>query len=370
VFALAFAVVLSAALWLLAPEHVGISPPARFELRTVPTVATSAASRDDAFVRAAMRLPGDYSPFHRPPAVDTKKYEPLTCALLSEPPSGTSPKFTCSTAGGEILKVKYGRNPEIPAEAAATRLLTTLGYAADVVTIAPRLRCYGCPRYPFLAAQLRGFPLIPRLLPARYDGGYTDFSMVAVERRFPAPAIQSDRSRGWAWWELKNSSADRADVDALRLLALFLAHWDNKAENQRLVCLDPPPEESAALECERPLLMLQDVGGTFGPYKMNIAAWPNAPIWDNPAACTATMRTLPFGGGTFPDVQISEAGRRKLLDQLTAFTASDIRTLFSNARFQDYYSGTDDERDLAQWSAAFRHRVRILSDAGPCPPVS
>ena len=31
--------------------------------------------------------------------------------------------------------------------------------------------------------------------------------------------------------------APRAHVDALRLLAVFLAHWDNKAENQRLVCL-------------------------------------------------------------------------------------------------------------------------------------
>ena len=33
----------------------------------------------------------------------------------------------------------------------------------------------------------------------------------------------------------------RADLDALRLLARVLAHWDNKSENQRLVCLDGPP---------------------------------------------------------------------------------------------------------------------------------
>src|SRR5206468_4506725 len=50
-----------------------------------------------------------------------------------------------------------------------------------------------------------------------------------------------DGEPGWAWWELKDSEAPRADLDALRLLAVFLAHWDNKAGNQRLVCLDPAP---------------------------------------------------------------------------------------------------------------------------------
>ena len=34
--------------------------------------------------------------------------------------------------------------------------------------------------------------------------------------------------------------APRAEVDAFRILAAFLAHWDNKSQNQRLVPISPP----------------------------------------------------------------------------------------------------------------------------------
>ena len=70
----------------------------------------------------------------------------------------------------------------------------------------------------------------------------TDFEWATVEREFEAPEITAGGSQGWAWWELDQidparGGASRARVDAFRLMAVFLAHWDNKAENQRLVCL-------------------------------------------------------------------------------------------------------------------------------------
>jgi hypothetical protein len=34
--------------------------------------------------------------------------------------------------------------------------------------------------------------------------------------------------------------ATRAELDALRLTAILLGHWDNKASNQRLVCEEGP----------------------------------------------------------------------------------------------------------------------------------
>jgi len=40
---------------------------------------------------------------------------------------------------------------------------------------------------------------------------------------------------------------------------VFLAHWDNKEDNQRLVCVDATPH-AADQPCATPLLMLQDVG--------------------------------------------------------------------------------------------------------------
>lgn len=359
--ALTVALLVSATTWLFGAARPGSNPGIDFPAHPIADLVVSDQVRADAFARAAIRLdtPRALAPV---PAV-------IECDFVTDNLSGTTPKFHCVLPGGEVIKVKYGRNPEIQAEAAGTALLTRLGYATDTVTIAGRVRCYGCPRYPWAAARLRTWPLAGRLLPERYDGGSSDFEEVAVERKFPAPAIETANAKGWAWWETDRSHASRADLDAFRLLAVFLAHWDNKRENQRLVCLDQFPN-SAHAACERPLLMIQDLGAVFGPYKVNLFAWRDAPIWANARDCVATMRTLPFQGSTFEAVPISEAGRRQLLDQLQSLTDADIRGVFIAGAFGEYHSGTDDERDLRAWTAAFRRRIQVISAAGPCPAVS
>jgi hypothetical protein len=209
-----------------------------------------------------------------------------------------------------------------------------------------------------------------------YDDGYTDFEWVALERKYPAPAIETITRKGWAWWELEGSSAPADEIDALRLLAVFLSHWDNKAENQRLVCVDGLPAESESggavasgfsRKCTKPLLMIQDLGATFGPSKVNLARWREFPIWSDRAACAVSLRRMPFEGGTFPDVAISEEGRIWLGRQLASLSAAEVQELFEAARFPDYHAGTDDRRDLAAWNEAFRFRVDQILTAGPCP---
>jgi hypothetical protein len=305
------------------------------------------------------------------PALDLDTVEPpLTCRFLARYPTGTSAKFDCVLDGGEIVKVKYGRNPEIAAEVAATRLLSALGYAADRMSLVPSVRCHGCPRHPFFAMRLLQFTGTYSLFPERGDDdGYSDFTWAAVERKFDAIPIETPSGKGWAWWELgqvdPTAGATRADIDAMRLIAVFLAHWDNKAENQRIVCLDAPAAPDA--RCPRPLLMMQDLGATFGPTKANLARWATTPVWADPATCTVSMRALPFNGGTFPDARIAEAARVRVAAQLRAFTNAQITGLFAAARFPEFYSGTDDERDLAGWLSAFRRRVDQITAAGPCP---
>jgi hypothetical protein len=39
----------------------------------------------------------------------------VACRFLNDPPSGTTAKFNCVLDGGSVIKVKYGRNPEIRA---------------------------------------------------------------------------------------------------------------------------------------------------------------------------------------------------------------------------------------------------------------
>ena len=316
--------------------------------------------------RAQLRLPDD---FYVPARAFGSPAGPLECRYLAKEADGTSAKFDCALADGRFIKVKYGRNPEIHAETLATTLLTALGYPTDRVSIVPRVRCYGCPRYPFVTMQI--FQLLGAgtvLEPHGFERGYTDFTSVAVEHRFPAPAIETPTHSGWGWFELRDSDAPADDIGALQLLAVFLAHWDNKSDNQRLVCLDAGRQaDEGAADCTQPLAMLQDLGSTFGPVKLNVATWAAQPVWKDRRRCLVTMRHLPYGGGTFGDVAIPEAGRQQLARKLTALSEPDIREMITTARVPQFQSSTGDRRDVEAWLSAFRSRIAQVADAGPCP---
>jgi hypothetical protein len=357
--------------FLLAAQHQGTPPDGDYVPRRTHDWNLSGPAAEQRRLAMLGRAAWRWSP--ESPLAASPEDNPIAtqaireCRFVNDAPSGTTSKFSCVLDGGEVIKVKYGRNPEIQGEVAGTHLLRMLGFPADDVEIVPRLRCYGCPRDPYATVVATAWTYTRELLgPSGFEHGYTDFDWVSVERRFPAPAIETDSSKGWAWWEVDDETAHRADLDALRLLAVFLAHWDNKAENQRLVCLDgeaPTP----APDCARPLAMIQDLGATFGPTKVNIATWSAAPIWADRAACLVSMSTLPWGGGTFPETEITEAGRRQLADALAAISDARVRDLFRAARFAEYQTATDDRRDLDQWVDAFKARVREVVTAGPCP---
>ena len=361
--------------WVAAAEYPGRLPAGDYEPRRVDTWLYSGpdaeTARLDALARAAFHLtPAELDAYDRaaraPIATELHDAVP-SCRFLSSPPSGTSAKFDCVFHGGGVAKVKYGRNPEIHAEVAASRLLRMLGYPSDSVVIVPRLRCYGCPRFPFLTMHLKtAFPL-PFMPDGAQPDGYTDFEWVAIERKFSAHAIETETVKGWAWWELEQSRAPRAEIDAIRLAAMLLNHWDNKSENQRLVCLDGPPPASLP-RCERPIAMIQDLGATFGPTKVNLARWRDVPIWRDRATCTVSMRALPFDGSTFADVKISEAGRALFARRLRAIEDAEIERVFADARFPEFQVGTPQQSDLAAWVGAFRHRADQISHHS-CPAL-
>jgi hypothetical protein len=80
--------------------------------------------------------------------------------------------------------------------------------------------------------------------------------------------------------------------------------------------------------CREPLLMLQDLGATFGPTKVDYEAWTAMPLWEDEAACLVSMRSMPYNGILFPPTRISEAGRALLADRLdAAFSRSDSRAV-------------------------------------------
>jgi len=279
----------------------------------------------------------------------------VRCRYVSSAAHGTTAKFDCVLPDGEVVKVKYGHTGEIHAEVAATRLLSALGFGADRMFLIPRLRCYGCLRNPFYAVvaldYVRAREVVTGSIP---DERYTDFEWVAVERRFDGIAVETEAQEGWSWFELDAvdpaHGANRTERDALRLLAMFLAHWDNKAANQRLVVR---PE---------PFAYIHDLGATFGPNKLDLDGWQQAPVWSDRATCSVSMKRFPYGGGTFPDTRISEAGRELLVRQLSALDDQQVLALFTAARFTDF----DPSTDVKAWAETFWSKVQQIAAGGPC----
>jgi hypothetical protein len=295
----------------------------------------------------------------------------VDCRFRISELGGTTPKFHCLLPSDVEVRVKYGPGDEIPAEAAATRLLAALGFGADRIALVAHLRCFGCPKEPFVTMKL--------LEAARAQNVYENvinpdkhetFEWVAMEHKFAAQPIEAEGQEGWAFFELEKvdaakGGAPRAHVDALRLMALFLAHWDNKSENQRLVCLANPWPDGRP--CPEPFLLLQDVGSTFGPKRLDLEGWARAPIWDDRANCTVSMRDFPYDGGTFGSARISEAGRQFLATRLAAVDDRQLTDLFSSARFDQPRSPLDRPSPVSDWVRVFKQRVKTISDGPRCP---
>lgn len=283
------------------------------------------------------------------------------CRYKPDEVSGTTPKFDCVLPNGDKVKVKYGFTREIPSEVAATRLLHALGFGADRVSRVETVRCHGCPFQPFHMRSLWELIGVNEYMDKRLDySRYRDFGNVSVERNLDGEPIEAGPERGWAFFELDKidpakGGATRAEVDALRLIAVFLHHWDNKTANQRLTCVG-----STSPDCKHPLAMIQDVGSDFGPKKLHLQTWTSKPIWAESEKCTVSMRWMPYHGGTFPDVQISEEGRRLLAARLTRLSKADITRLFTAAAVDD----------VDAWVAAFEDKVRQIAEHSACPATT
>lgn len=309
-------------------------------------------------------------------AADVTPLEFARCRFRVTALGGTTPKFDCNLENGDAIRVKYGRTGEVPAEVATTRLLRALGFGADYVSYVERLRCFGCPEEPFSvmkAVEITQAESVYKKLMLSYDD-YKEFSWAAIERRFEGRAAETEKLPGWAMFELDQVSAakggaPRAHIDALRLFSVFIAHWDNKSDNQRLVCLAPHDWE-AGKTCQRPFMLLQDVGATFGPSKVDLEAWIKAPIWEDRSTCLTSMRQLPFNGATFGQARISEEGRRFLADMLTKLSDRQLTDLFTSARFDDALGLFRRSSPIADWVGAFKARVRQVAEGAPCPPLT
>ena len=299
----------------------------------------------------------------------------VDCSFSLEPVGGTTPKFYCTLPNGDRVKVKYGGHPvangEVPTEIAATRLLAALGFPTDRMNRVHSVRCRGCPPLPQQALQCveKGEPAAVCLQGASPERIVT-FQQAVIERPLEGEKVEATKDQGWSWYELEKidpnaGGSSRAEVDALRLMAVLLAHWDNKGANQKLLC--PPGAERPDGSCRAPVAAIGDLGGTFGPKKVDLVSWKQFPMWVDPASCRVSMKTLPYEGATFPDRQISEAGRQFALKLLRSITPQQLNTLFEASGVTTFPHVVAVAREPQAWTDVFLAKVEQIASAGPCP---
>jgi hypothetical protein len=343
----------------------------------VDSASAKARMREEAFSRARVwsnpAIPIAQFDLATNPPQGFQVSEDVSCRFVIQKLNGRTQKFHCQMPDGRIFKVKYGaQNAELQAEVAGTRLLRALGFSADDMFVVRAVHCDGCPRFPFHSLRCNEKLELPALCfggPLAANGVRT-FTSAVIERRLEGTVIEAVDDQGWAWYELdridaSRGGATRAEIDAFRLLAVLLAHWDNKAANQRLIC--PAGRELPNGGCAAPVAMIQDLGATFGPSRVDLPNWRATPIWRDRAACTISMHTLPYGGATFPNVNVSEAGRLLIVSLLEQLTRRQLRELFIASRITAYDSIDAEGRDPDAWARVFEGKVREIRAGGPCP---
>src|SRR6202163_2781558 len=254
--------------------------------------------------------------------------ESVTCDYVKADLPGTTKKFDCAVANGEVVKVRYGQeNGKVEGAVLASRLLWALGFGADRL-YPVRVTCQGCSADPWTKRDR-----VP---------GEQVFDPAAIERKPQGHEMKGEYKGGWTWPELElvdeqQGGAPKEQRDALKLFAVFLQHTDNKAENERLLCL--PGGATDAGGCEKPFMLMHDVGNTFGhanfanresTSSVNFDEWSTTPIWRDAKTCVGHMSKSHTG--TLGDPTISEAGRQFLGDLLVQLTDQQLIDLFDVAR--------------------------------------
>lgn len=277
----------------------------------------------------------------------------VTCDYVEKKLSGSSPKFSCAVAKGDAVKVRYGAdNEEVQGSTLATRLLWALGFEADRV-YPVQVRCQGCPSDPWKKPERAA--------------GERVFTPAIIERPPDGYELTDGQDKpGWKFSELDlvdetRGGAPRAQRDALKLLAVFMQHTDTKSEQQRLLCL--PGGLTAGGRCDKPFLMLHDVGLTFGRANtwnqahkggVNLGRWMTTPVWKDASACVGNLSKSMTG--SLGDPRISEAGRLFLANLLVQLSDQQLTDLFTVAGVDRSRADEGGGASVAQWVAAFKQK--------------
>jgi len=274
---------------------------------------------------------------------------------------GTSPKFECLGENGKTFRIKYGLKAHTTV--AASRLLWALGFGAAISTPV-KVICADCPPDPWNK-------------PTPIEGKTTFKEAVVQElKEGKEITIRGKAEVGWSWKKdlplvsTAVGGATRAQVDALKLIAVLIQQGDSKAVQQKLICR-PGDYDSNADECRKPYMYVYDLGNTFGSdglkvHPLNFERWKHKSVFTDQTSCIGNLRQ-DIGNGrdglTFP--KISEEGRLFLADLLTQFIANRSRVV---AMFEVAHMKMADHRHSAEdWADVFTAKVREIINHPTCP---
>jgi hypothetical protein len=285
----------------------------------------------------------------------------VECEYSEAKLKGSSPKFGCIVDEADTLKVRYGEtNGEVEGMVLASRLLWALGFGADRV-YPVRVLCHGCPPDPWKHPHA--------------VAGSRSFEPAVIERPPEGRELKAKDDSGWSWTEIdlvdeSRGGASPAQVDAFKLLAAFIQHSDSKAAQQRLWC--PPGAAGDDGACKEPLLMIHDVGITFGhatyanrqvPSSVNLHEWSETPVWKDAEKCIAYLSRSHTG--TLENPKIHEAGRAFLADLLAGLTDDQLYDLFDVAQVARRRTSQDPEKPVPgveDWVRAFKAKRSAITE--------
>ena len=309
---------------------------------------------------------------------------------------GKTPKFGCQitsvvSADGTVqtltpdmddsdpIKVKFGANDnEVYAEIVATRLMWAMGYYADS-WFSVKVECHNCPENPVSGS---GNKETRTYYPATIVRKFSGHKMTEAGKP----------EQGWSWKELDADNGQPVyQRDGLKLLCAFMKHSDNKPPQQRLSCDKVNIDQSTnpfTATCEKPVMLVQDVGATFGgggwftsndSAKINLDVWSHKSLWNRagteaePKQCQATLRKSLTAHDGLSNPEISEDGRRFDAGLMCQLSDKQIEDLFRAAHVADmpkyhntdgsFKSGMDEPTILKQWVAAFKTKREDLAKA-------
>ncbi len=312
------------------------------------------------------------------------KTEKFDCKITRvESPDGQVQELTAQMEE-EPVKVKFGSDDnEVYAEVAASRLLWALGFYADSwfpVTV----ECHNCPADPESG---------------KGAVGTKSFDPAIIVRKFSGHKMYEvgKEDEGWSWKEFENVNGGPSyEKDGLKLMAAFMVHSDNKAQQQRLDCDGVKVDQTAkpfTTTCDTSRMLIQDVGATFGgggkftsndTAKVNLDHWSGNKLWKKTGSgtagpdcpvCQARLTNSMTAKDGLEDPTISEEGRRFTAGLLCQLSDSQITDLFRAARVAEmpvhhnsdgsFKSGETEASIIQQWVDAFKQKREELA-AGRC----